>query len=363
MASGRRREKGFPKPGDEMPAIEIRAPKLGAGRNQSIDELKGLAIILIILYHAGGVLVWQNFLHGDVGVDLFVILSGLGLGFSSRTETGAEFLKRRLLRIMPAYWIVLTAFLVANTHFLQHSYSPFNIVVHYLGVQAWFGDAIGLSVDDSFWFITLILSLYFIYVPLRPLVSRPDLLILFGGAFSAAVAYAYWGAGQSGCFGHIGLRLPGFFAGLLAGVLLRDGRLEVPLSGALAAGVFILVYIPYTHGIVFYSEATAIAVALAYVYLWKRAAPAPLSAKVGGVLSFFGAYSLEIFLIHQPLIREYNYYLQGRLFREAHPSDAALAAGMAAGLAATLFLSYELHSVLGRLTTPRKQPPPEPTRA
>ncbi|HEY1763362.1 MAG TPA: acyltransferase [Opitutaceae bacterium] len=341
-----------------MPSIEIKAPRLESGRNRSIDELKGLAIILIILYHAGGVLVWQNFFHGDIGVDLFVILSGLGLGLSSRSESGGQFLKRRLIRIMPAYWIVLTAFLAANTYILQIPYSPFNIVTHYVGIHACFGDAIGFSVDDSFWFITLILGLYLLYVPMRGVLRRPDLLVLFGGILSAAVAYAYWSTGQSGCFGHIGLRLPGFFAGLLAGRLLREGRLEVPLSPAFAAGLFILVYVPYTHGIVFYTEVTAFALAMGYLFLWKSAAPANLRARVSGFLAFFGTYSLEIFLIHQPLLREYNYYLQARLFHDTHPSSGSLIAGMVVGLGATLFLSYELHSVLARIFGPSQPPPP-----
>ena len=331
------------------------------GRNRSIDELKGLAIILIILYHAGGVLVWRNFLHGDVGVDLFVILSGLGLGLSSRSETAGKFLRRRLLRIMPAYWIVLTAFLAANTHFLQLAYSPFNVAVHYLGIHALFGDAIGLAVDDSFWFITLIVSLYLLYVPLRAVLNRPDLLVLVGGALSAVVAYAFWSTGQSGCFGHIGLRVPGFFGGILAGRLLREGRLVVPLSIPLAAGLFILVYIPYTHGIIFYTEIAAVAIAAAYLFLWKRLAPAGASARTGGLLAFFGTYSLEIFLIHQPLIREYNYYLHGRIFHEAHPSDASLIAGMIIGMCVTLFLSYELHSVLARFVERGRRLPASPS--
>ena len=59
-----------------MLKLELPAPV--TGRLAVLDELKGLAIILVILYHAGGVLVWSNDFHGDVGVDIFVILSGIG---------------------------------------------------------------------------------------------------------------------------------------------------------------------------------------------------------------------------------------------------------------------------------------------
>jgi len=126
------------------------------------------------------------------------------------------------------------------------------------------------------------------------------------------VAYAYFYTGQAACYGHIALRIPGFFAGLLTGALLRDGQLRIRLTPALAAALVLLFYIPYTHGIVFYSEIVAGALAVAYVYLWREKAPAGVFAVTARYLRFFGKYSLEIFLFHQPLIRDYNYYLHGR---------------------------------------------------
>ncbi len=340
-----------------MAALEIKAPTIPGGRIGAIDELKGAAILLILIYHAGGVLVWQNFVHGDVGVYLFVILSGVGLALSRREEPAQSFLRRRFLSIYPTYWIVLTAYLLANTHFLQLHYSVPDIVAHFLGIQAWFGDQVGLGVNDSFWFITLIVSLYLVYVLVRPVVRRTDILVLWCGLISVAVAFGYFFTGQSGCFGHIALRVPGFFVGLLIGVLLRDGRLEVPLSTTLASGLFLLFYVPYTQGIVFYSELTALAIAAAYILLWKAKAPASLVAPAASVLQFFGAYSLEIFLIHQPLIRNYNYYLLGRFFGRPTPTPEALIAGMAVALMVTLVLSVELHKLVARFSRSSKTTP------
>lgn len=332
-----------------MPALELKVPKIAGGRIDAIDELKGVAILLIILYHAGGVLIWQNLLHGDVGVDLFVILSGVGLALSARVETAGVFLKRRLMRIFPAYWVVLTFFLCANTHFLEHHYSPFNVIIHYLGIQAWFGDFYGFGVNDSFWFVTLIISLYLVYAALRPVLAKPDLIVFWGGVISSVVAFAYFLTGQSGCFGHIGMRVPGFFAGLILGALLRDGRVEIRLSPALAAGLVLLFYVPYTHGVIFYSEITAMALAAAYVFLWRVKAPGRYADPAARYLRFFGKYSLEIFLIHQPLIRDYNYYLHGRFFNAPSPSALSLIVGMLIGFGLTLVLSVELHRLLARL--------------
>jgi peptidoglycan/LPS O-acetylase OafA/YrhL len=329
-----------------MIALELKAPKVARGRVDAIDELKGAAIVLIILYHAGGVLSWQNKLHGDLGVDLFVMLSGIALTLSSRVETAAAFLWRRLIRIFPAYWIVLTAFLLANTHFLLHRYSAFDVTIHYLGIHAWFGDFFAFDIDDSFWFITLIASLYVVYALLRPALARPDLIVLVGGVISLGVAYAYFLPGQAGCFSHIGLRLPGFFAGLIIGALLRDGRVEIGLTPALAVGLILLAYVPYVIGFIFQSEIPAFALAMVYIFLWREKAPAALVAPTARFLKVFGKYSLEIFLIHQPLIREYNYYIHTRFLNEATPSAFSVILGMLIGLGLTVVLSVELHKLL-----------------
>src|SRR4051794_28701981 len=105
------------------PSFSLSLPAPLTGRQSWLDELKGLAILLIVLYHAGGVLGWDNRLHGDVGVDMFVVLSGVGLALGSTFTTAREFFAKRLLRLMPAYWVALTLFLLLNTYFLQKQYT------------------------------------------------------------------------------------------------------------------------------------------------------------------------------------------------------------------------------------------------
>lgn len=318
------------------------------GRIAAFDELKGLAILLVVLYHAGGVLVWRNFLHGDLGVDIFVILSGAGLALSGhRDEPAGEFLFRRLRRIAPAYWLVLGAYAIANYFVLERPTSPLDLGLHVLGLHGWFGDAVGLSVNESFWFITLIVSLYLLYLWLRRLRSSESLL-LAGALVSVAVSFAFFFTGQSAMFAHLGLRLPGFVLGLLLGRLLRVGQLSLGLNATLGAALFVLVYVPYTQGIVFHTAAAGLALVAAYS-LWLRPALPAGTAPTQRTLSFLGAHSLEIFLIHQPLLRDYNTILQIRWFHVAQPTPTSLAFGMVVALAVTLFISVELKRVLDRL--------------
>jgi peptidoglycan/LPS O-acetylase OafA/YrhL len=333
-----------------MTPFRLALPAPAAGRIGVLDELKGVAILLVILYHAGGVLGIENVLHGETGVDIFVILSGVGLTLSTTWEKAGRFLLRRFLRIYPAYWIVLTAFLLANGYFLNRHISPVDIGLHYLGLQVLFGARYALSVNDSFWFITLIVSLYGLYVPLRRFTGRPDVLLFFGALVSLTSALLCFYGRQFVAFDHFSLRIPGFIVGLVIGRLLRTGCLEISLTPALACALLLFFYVPYTQGFVYASAWAGLAVMAAYAFILRPL----LGAGVRSVLKSVGDRSLEIFLIHQPLIREYNVYVLQRWFPGLGITPRTLLAGMCVALAVTWVLSVGLHGLLKKLPAPAR---------
>ena len=327
--------------------LQATSPRSGQ-RLEALDELKGIAIILVVLYHAGGVLTWNNHLRGDLGVDMFVILSGLGLSLSPSYPGTKAFLKRRLLRIFPVYWLVLTAYLLLNTHFLQLDYTPANIVLHYLGIHGWFGDQYAMTINDSFWFITLIVSLYLIHAFIQRFAGASDRMLLVGAVVSVAAAFAWYFTGQSGSFGHLGLRLPGFFLGLLVGRLLLIGRLELTFSTSLLLAILLFSYVPYTQGVVFHTVAVAAGLMLVYTFGLHPQLVSETGSRLRRGLRFLGDHSLEIFLLHQPLIREYNVYLHGRWLNDINPSRFSLTVGMLIAITVTLILSVELRRLQQR---------------
>jgi peptidoglycan/LPS O-acetylase OafA/YrhL len=333
--------------------LELRAP--ATGRIGALDELKGVAILLVVLYHAGGVLGMEDVMHGELGVDMFVILSGIGLALSTSAEGAGPFLVRRFWRIYPAYWIVLTAFVAADMAIRNLRFTAPDLLLHYIGLHAWFGDRYAMSINDSFWFITLIVTLYLLYPFVRRLIDRPDRLLLAGAAISLALSLVYLHWSQPVGFAHLSLRMPGFFIGLLAGRLLRDGHIEVPMTMALGAAALLVFYVPYTQGFLFSSVWIGCAVMAGYAFLLRPVVGAP----VRGVLTYLGDRSLEIFLIHQPLIREYNVLVLQRYFPHAGLGRWVLAAGMCFGFAVTLELSTLLKRLLARLPgTGRAAPSP-----
>lgn len=86
-------------------------------RFSGLDGLRGIAVIVVVLYHAG---IWQ-IPGGFLGVDIFFVLSGflitsLLLDEAIRTKTldRASFYLRRLRRIMPALISVLIFVVIAS---------------------------------------------------------------------------------------------------------------------------------------------------------------------------------------------------------------------------------------------------------
>lgn len=91
----------------------------------ALDGLRGLAIILILVFHffiAGPL---QPLIYfGQSGVELFFVLSGFlitGILLDTKDQPGylRVFYARRALRILPLYYGVLLIFAIASSHFEQ----------------------------------------------------------------------------------------------------------------------------------------------------------------------------------------------------------------------------------------------------
>lgn len=126
------------------------------------SELMGLAMIFVMLFH-----VWlpkSNTFYGlvrcgNIGVDMFLFLSGIGLWYAwSKRPTLKQFYWRRYIRIYPAWLIVSSLFYIPN--FLYTSgggYSPdvLNLVANILINWSFW------RIDDlTFWFIPSIMMMY-----------------------------------------------------------------------------------------------------------------------------------------------------------------------------------------------------------
>ncbi len=290
------------------------------------NELKGVAIILVALSHIGYFLVSDHsFLvplsnYAGVGVDLFLILSGYGLVVSAlkRPLTILQFYKKRFSKIYLPVFATLLIFLALDFAFLHKTYPPSLTVKNFLG---FFPQAdLYNEIDSPLWFITPLFFYYLIF-PLffwrrAPLVSSvavallgyyitkqnlPDIIHVSDG-----VAKLYQ------------LHFLGFPLGMaLSSIVNQPPRMF--------ATVFKKITLLFQHTWFHYSL-TAVSIAGLFFYAthsgvgstWKKEEIISLATSSFlllffilkkfriKLLSLFGLFSFEIYLLHWPILYRYD---------------------------------------------------------
>ena len=110
---------------DRSPAVN----PSGKRHFNSVQILRGMAALAVVLFHVSEMLIQYTDRHGlfcrfaslwhtgAAGVDLFFIISGFVMIQSTRgrfrqSGAGREFMLRRLIRIVPLYWLYTTLMLI-----------------------------------------------------------------------------------------------------------------------------------------------------------------------------------------------------------------------------------------------------------
>jgi exopolysaccharide production protein ExoZ len=101
--------------------VESDTVPLNSERLAYLEVGRGLAALLVVCFHATGIIGLAKyfgeaplngiFSFGDAGVDFFFVLSGFIIYYSTSANHGnlrwaGEYLKHRLVRIYPIYWLV-----------------------------------------------------------------------------------------------------------------------------------------------------------------------------------------------------------------------------------------------------------------
>ena len=325
-------------------------------RLHSVDELRGFAMVLVLLYHIGGVLKWDNWLHGEVGVDIFLIVSGFTLVLTSRDLQVRDYMKRRLLRIFPSYWAAVVFYVLLNDKFFGSDYSASTIILHLLGLHGFSSGIYFSDISDSFWFISMILGMYVVFLFLRARLADLSYILGFGMLLTVVVCSAYIDAGHPGGLIQLAVRIPSFFLGLLAGQVCTAPKSTLAPSGVLIAGLVAITYLGWFKGVITFYAVAAVGMTGAFLFVARYLTKAPEGRMILAAFSFIGAYSYEIFLFHQPLMRDYNLYFF-RVYLGIEPTNGELALGILASLAVTLVISIALHKAVAALfSIPRREP-------
>jgi peptidoglycan/LPS O-acetylase OafA/YrhL len=249
-----------------QPLIRPRMPEL--------DVLRGMAVLMVLFFHAFYFATGAAAFHGPVrwfllataggwtGVNLFFVLSGFlitGILIDSRTRPDyyQTFYLRRALRILPAYYgVLLLVLMAARTGIVERHISwPFlglsfiylaNVTV-LLGVPSQYTVLWSLAVEEHFYLLwpTIIRNFS------RRVIALACVLIIL--ACPALRAFCYWRHYDYGA-GYTWLVADGLAWGALLAVLAR-GKLSSPssmrqfgLATLVGSTVAILALIPFGIG-------------------------------------------------------------------------------------------------------------------
>ncbi|HEX5275694.1 MAG TPA: acyltransferase [Candidatus Rubrimentiphilum sp.] len=285
------------------------APAQRAGmRIEYIDGLRALAVLSVVAFHAtvgtatNG---WAHFisLQGCHGVDLFFVLSGFCLAYPTlqRAHQGdaafdwTHYAARRLVRIVPPYYIALALLIAAFLIFGRVPGAMPGITGLQILKQFLFVDRGTSFLNPSFWTLPIEFRWYFLFPfalwlwtrsPRAFLVSLIGVGLLMGSAYAPADLIV----------------LPGFLLGIVAADL-RTRCSEIAwlaLPASLIMFAACLAFFPNRTG---HGEVgPAWEIASFFLVVAAGAVPAlQRMLSVKGLVSI-GVASYGIYLVHQPVI-------------------------------------------------------------
>ena len=205
----------------KIPSIEL------ANISRFRAEQMGAAMLFVILFHVAldrGDPFYGLRRCGNVGVDIFLFLSGVGLWFSwVKTPDVLRFYRRRLLRIVPTWIVVATAFYLPDylgARRFSHSIVDLigDITINW---DFWLHDEL------TFWYVPAIMALYLVapwymrLVQSRPVYRWLPLLMVIW------CVMVQWVLPIHHAVGHIEIfwsRVPIFFIGINFGEMVRTRR-------------------------------------------------------------------------------------------------------------------------------------------
>lgn len=137
----------------------------------ALDIIRTAALLCVIVFHVGvhfsekyKDFFFSQYLHlGDLGVSLFIILSGFSLFLNNKNENILHFYKKRFLSIYPFYWIayIVTSMLIFIVY-QRISIEPYHFIYTIIGLDGFLLATTQTRYLIGEWYVGFILLLYII---------------------------------------------------------------------------------------------------------------------------------------------------------------------------------------------------------
>ena len=282
-----------------------------SGRSQSLDVLRGIAVLLVLLDHYATIIASANPIFETLGrgVDLFFVLSGFlisGLLFSefkaTRTLNLQRFWIRRGFKIYPAFYTFILATIIfpivrmPGPIFLNEALFLQGYTRHFW-IHTW-----SLAVEEHFYFaLPLLLLLLIKLFPRRenPFYLLPSLSILLSALCLYLRVLASRHGGELGTPTH--LRIDALFVGVALGYFWHFDHAsfrDANRSWVFVIGIFFafaLLVMPV------FLQMTFAYLAFSFIVAWTVSQP-QRSGYLGRPIAFVGRHSYSIYLWHAVVV-------------------------------------------------------------
>ncbi len=287
-------------------------------------EMKGLAILAIIFSHIGYFLssdkdfLWPMSVLAGVGVNLFLFLSGFGLTVSSlKTPLSVfSFYQKRLSKLFIPLWVVITIFFLLDYFVLKRGYPFTEIWKSYIGFYP-LADLFK-NLNSPLWYFTLILFYYLIF-PLTFFRKIPYLspLLILGISYYLLKTTLPFEINVD-VFKLYKTHYAAFPIGVLFAILIYDENLSHIKTWV--KKIFIFSNLKYLLVIIFgaafsyfsihsgVGESKNIEQTISLITMFCIIFLFVVKNFETKLLSLFGIYSYEIYLIHWPILSRYDYF-------------------------------------------------------
>lgn len=265
------------------------------------SALMGIAILWVIAFHSK--LDLPILKDGNMGVDIFMFLSAIGLCFSFDKDSNLKsFYKKRILRIIPTWWLAMGAIGIIAYHFdcFEHPFASnfTELILTFSGIGYWMQTILyhlhlkNITINAVYfeWYIPALLFFYILFPFLAK--RKATMLVLLLSLWEIVV----WLCTTHGVAESLSLAIPRFSV-FVYGILYYKIHLS---STSSRAGSWLVAILLITAFLLFVSGHT---VKHHYILLLLPSALKLLCVAIEKIhivkpLAFFGSLSLELYLVH-----------------------------------------------------------------